>query len=512
MSVAGIEIVLPPTFSGATLNEPKTSILGGLTTLKIEGETPVSAFGAGLVLAENAAEAQGTLKLLPRAKSARIERNDGTDLSCSMVGRKTIITRASAQSIADNTDSNVIWDTVLYDDIASVFTVSSPSRFTVPTELDGAHITIKANVTFASSASGAKRLKITKNGAAWSRGGRDIVVGTSGGLETPLSIVTPVTRVSAGDYFEFVVYQNSGGALDVTHLFELWASFEIVRDPPSVRNRNFAIYQGDYAGLAASGTALANALKGFNTLILSHAFSVTDAIFPTPTTGSGIGCVDTAYSGWRELVREWRKVHPTGKVWGYVCAAADAPAGYTCGYTHPSGTPWTAAGVPNVTAWIGVWDALDSDIRPDGIFFDLVADKSNGGWISPAVRDDCYIAAKAKGFQIASNTTNASFINVAFAGVGLGQGDAIFIEGFDIAAGSSNSAATDAAMIEAQKLRARGISVQALASSAWGVNPSSTEKTNAKARFNMWAETGDTLAIQSSDVGLISTTIHAAAY
>jgi hypothetical protein len=436
----------------------------------------------------------GDFKQRPRARS-------GFENAASMIGRQCTMTRASNQAVADNLASNVIWDTTSYDDISGVYSSSNPERLTIPTHLDGAKVVVSACMTFAANATGTRAVEIQFNGATSANGARQSSA-NAGTQQTSITVSTRPIRAQAGNYFNVTAFQNSGAALDVvTAGGQLTFTIEVVRNPPSVRNQNGLVLQGSYQNLAPTPAAFGAALAQCSVVLLSHPpFTVNDTIFPVATGPSG--CLDTPYDGWAEAVRVARGINPSIVIAGYVSAGADAPINTTCGYTHPPGTPWTAAGVPNVTAWIGKWAALPEDVRPNMIFFDLVVDKSNGGWISPTVRDDCYAAARAAGFGIAVNTTNSSFINVAFGAQGLSAGDIIVIEGFDIAAGAGIGAATDAAMLEARKYRARGVTVYALATSAWGVAPTLTERINAIARFNSWAEEGDTLSVQSADLGL----------
>ena len=75
-------------------------------------------------------------------------------------------------------------------------------------------------------------IQIYKNGASWNAAGTGVVR-----LETApttdharLAIYTAIVEVTAGDYFELMAYQNSGGALStIIGVGATWFSMELVK-------------------------------------------------------------------------------------------------------------------------------------------------------------------------------------------------------------------------------------------------------------------------------------------
>ena len=128
--------------------------------------------------------------------------------------------RNANQSIATATwvpvtfTSSENWDT---DSIHS--TVTNPSRFTVPAG-QGGHYLLICSVVFANNTGGTIRLlKVTKNGAVLvpDPGGYIASDGPRGGAQPTTIVGSREVELAAGDYVEFEVYQDTGGALNVSN-------------------------------------------------------------------------------------------------------------------------------------------------------------------------------------------------------------------------------------------------------------------------------------------------------
>jgi hypothetical protein len=431
-----------------------------------------------------------------------------SDDALSYVGLVTRVKKAANLSLAASTLTSYLVDTVVKDE--ANFTMSGGTLI-IPAHLDGAEIELRAGITFTELTGGIRRVQITKAGIGIAE---SPAVFSTGDTLSPTGVVacSSTIRAVVGDSYYVVLYQTGASSIDVPKSgTECWFEARVIRDSPTAANANNYILQGFYQNQAASGTEFGEKVGGRAAIsILSHGFDVNDALLGS-STGSP-GCVDTKYTGFEEAIRRARVVNPAGKYFGYVAMSADAPANTTCGYTNSPSSPWTSTTIPRVKAWIDAWDNLPLDIRPNGIFFDLVADFSNGGWVNSTTRDACYVYAKTKGFNIASNTVNPSYINVAFAAQNLTKGDLLVVEGFDCTAGTSSTAATITSMVEAAKYRARGVRVCALATSAWGVTPTTAQINAAKATFMQTATLGDTLSVNAADLGIVVTAIYDPAF
>lgn len=112
------------------------------------------------------------------------------------------------QSIANATDTALSFDSERYDTDTMHSTVTNNSRVTVNTE--GLY-TVSAGIEFASNTTGSRQVVIQVNGSS------SIAVANtpSGATLGVVRLSTSTTwYASAGDYFQVLVYQDSGGALN----------------------------------------------------------------------------------------------------------------------------------------------------------------------------------------------------------------------------------------------------------------------------------------------------------
>lgn len=154
---------------------------------------------------------------IPTAAQANNYWRDGLDHVAKPCGAQAKRT-ASGFSIPGSTVTALELNAENWDTDAIHDNSTNPSRFTIPTDMDG-HYLFTASVTFAFSAGGTIRyLMLYKNGSP--------IVTSPGHLldaKVPFPAVWSVcltgsreVSVAAGDYLEARVFQDSGGALDVT--------------------------------------------------------------------------------------------------------------------------------------------------------------------------------------------------------------------------------------------------------------------------------------------------------
>jgi hypothetical protein len=119
------------------------------------------------------------------------------------------------QSIANATETALTFDAEVYDIGAVHSTSSNTSRFTVPASAGGLYIAI-GQVEFASNVTGQRQMRIRTNGSAAAYSGWVVMQAvTSGGAATKFQTMA-ILALAAADYVEFMVYQDSGGALNAT--------------------------------------------------------------------------------------------------------------------------------------------------------------------------------------------------------------------------------------------------------------------------------------------------------
>lgn len=120
---------------------------------------------------------------------------------------KTVLQRQStSQSINNNTSTNVSWDTKVQDDVAAW---TSGANITVPAGYGHAYITVF--ITWSANNNGSR--------AAWIYNGSAILTHTQHlpnvGSETTTFVNTRRLSVTAGQTLTIVVYQDSGGSLNL---------------------------------------------------------------------------------------------------------------------------------------------------------------------------------------------------------------------------------------------------------------------------------------------------------
>lgn len=120
--------------------------------------------------------------------------------------------RTTTQSIPNNTQTAVSFDTEGWDTDAFHSTGTNPTRITVPTGKAGKYL-VTGWAHFAANTTGKRGIQFLVNGTAASA--QNGVYPTQGvGDEASLEL-TAVLDLAVGDYIEMAVFQNSGGALNL---------------------------------------------------------------------------------------------------------------------------------------------------------------------------------------------------------------------------------------------------------------------------------------------------------
>lgn len=118
----------------------------------------------------------------------------------------------TTQSLTNNTETAVVFNTEDYDVGAMHDTGSNTSRFTVPTGGDGLYL-LTAAIHFSANATGRRYARWQKNGSnaigTWSLISANSV---GGGTTCVLALIWPLV---ATEYVEVMAYQDSGGALNI---------------------------------------------------------------------------------------------------------------------------------------------------------------------------------------------------------------------------------------------------------------------------------------------------------
>jgi hypothetical protein len=118
--------------------------------------------------------------------------------------------RAAAQSINDSSSTAISFDTQDIDDENYIDVGGAPTRLTFPRK--GIYL-LDVEVQFASNATGYRVLTMPRSGGA-----SDFTMNIMpvNGAITVLKFPLMTGERAAGDYYEFKVWQNSTGALNIT--------------------------------------------------------------------------------------------------------------------------------------------------------------------------------------------------------------------------------------------------------------------------------------------------------
>lgn len=123
------------------------------------------------------------------------------------------VARSSTQSIPNETQTTMVWQTSVYNVRNMWSSGVNPSRVTVPTGMDGLY-SVTTTVEFdhepdPASGSGTRQVAIMRNGSIVGR----LITTNAGTGQASRVFYTREIRAVAGDYFEAAVYQNSGSAI-----------------------------------------------------------------------------------------------------------------------------------------------------------------------------------------------------------------------------------------------------------------------------------------------------------
>ena len=144
--------------------------------------------------------------------------------------KHSLIQWPSAVAVADQTYVGLPWSDYTGVDTSFTITGTNQTRITVPSGVT--KVKIALNASWDSNATGTRVVKLTKNGGctsncstAWQTATYGTFVGAfydrgspptgGGGGITNHNVTTGVLEVTAGDYFEVLVWQSSGGSLNI---------------------------------------------------------------------------------------------------------------------------------------------------------------------------------------------------------------------------------------------------------------------------------------------------------
>lgn len=118
-------------------------------------------------------------------------------------------TRSTNQSIPNNADTTLLWDQEEFDTDGFHDNVTNTNRFTAP--VAGKYL-VTCAIQIAHAATGSRYFKFQKNGTDY---GSIVAFSASAGADPDFFTISDIVNLAAGDVMSGVVYQDSGGALNV---------------------------------------------------------------------------------------------------------------------------------------------------------------------------------------------------------------------------------------------------------------------------------------------------------
>ncbi len=197
--------------------------------------------GDQVYFADGAINCRSSLNLVNTAETYIAEYNLSTDISSNnrvLQGNafSFFAKKNAAQSIPDSTDTAITWQTTVYDDVVQALLIldpATPSRIYVPKGVSRVKLTV--GVRWDTSATGNRSIKIRTPvagsyypaNANWASDSRTAVTLSDCTVSTGVINLDPVVGFHT-TYFDVVVNQTSGGALDVRNVEGTFIHMEIL--------------------------------------------------------------------------------------------------------------------------------------------------------------------------------------------------------------------------------------------------------------------------------------------
>jgi hypothetical protein len=182
------------------------------TDLVKDGATAIATLGQDIDTALVDLKGGTTGQVLSKATGTDLDFTWSAPSTASFVGASAF--HAATQSIANDTFTAVNFTSESFDSNAFHDNSTNNTRFTIPAGKGGKYL-VNALVRYATNSSGRRIASLRKNGSTYIANTQDMGASSISGLE-PTVLMTSINELVAGDYVEFMVYQNSGGALNIS--------------------------------------------------------------------------------------------------------------------------------------------------------------------------------------------------------------------------------------------------------------------------------------------------------
>jgi len=144
--------------------------------------------------------------------------------------RGAFVDKSSNQSISSSTTTAISFDQEIYDTDDIHDNSTNNTRLTVPTGITRVRLTGNASYGASASNTGRTQVSVLKNSTFFAGAGSISLANTSSTFlfGRTINVTTPVVIVSAGDFFELAVFQDSGGSFNVFPTEETWFAMELI--------------------------------------------------------------------------------------------------------------------------------------------------------------------------------------------------------------------------------------------------------------------------------------------
>ena len=184
-----------------------------------------------------------------------------------------LLKRTADQTITDSVQTTLDWESAVYDTDGFADLGAQPTRLTIPAGKGITRVQVLCGVQWAASALGDRWVEILKNGAEV-----DGLPGYLGSTEidrSRIALASAPIPVADGDYFECLVWQNSGSDHDVEADPQTWFAMVALE---------FATFRGAMVRLTATEPVVAStdvAIPG-----QSRSPAILDGLSRPPLSGS----------------------------------------------------------------------------------------------------------------------------------------------------------------------------------------------------------------------------------
>jgi hypothetical protein len=197
-----------------------TGISGGGTsgTVTVTNSMATAIDAKGDLIAGTAADTFSRLAVGTNGQVLTADSAEATGMKWAAAAGTPTFVGASAynsaiQSIANDTFTARNYNTESFDTDAFHDNSTNNTRFTIPTGKGGKYL-ITAAVRFATNSSGRRIVAPRKNGSTYIANTQEMGATNISAAE-PTIVMTSINELAAGDYIELMVYQNSGGSLNI---------------------------------------------------------------------------------------------------------------------------------------------------------------------------------------------------------------------------------------------------------------------------------------------------------